>query len=119
MTHENKQKLICVFGCGGNRDNSKRVLMGRVSIKYSDQIIVTNDNPRFEDPQIIANQILIANKKKIKVILDRTDAIRYAIKNSLPNDVIVVAGKGHEEYQEVGGKNLKFSDVKTINELSR
>ena len=119
MTHENKQKLICVFGCGGNRDNSKRVLMGRVSIKYSDQIIVTNDNPRFEDPQTIANQILIANKKKIKVILDRTDAIRYAIKNSLPNDVIVVAGKGHEEYQEVGGKNLKFSDVKTINELSR
>ena len=55
--------MICVFGCGGNRDKSKRVLMGRVSIKHSDQIIVTNDNPRFEDPEIIAKQILVANKK--------------------------------------------------------
>ena len=90
--------------------------MGRVSIKHSDQIIVTNDNPRFEDPEIIAKQILVANKKKIKVILDRTDAIKYAMKHSLPNDVIVVAGKGHEQYQEVAEKNQVF-DIKTINEL--
>ena len=56
ITKENKQKLICVFGCGGNRDKSKRVLMGRVSIKHSDQIIVTNDNPRFEDPELLLSK---------------------------------------------------------------
>ena len=97
---------------------SKRVIMGRVSKKYSDQIIITNDNPRFENPQNIANQILVGNKKKTKVILDRSEAIKYAMKYSQPNDVIVVAGKGHEQYQEVAGKKIKFSDIKTINELS-
>ena len=118
IINTNTQKLICIFGCGGDRDISKRVIMGRVSKKYSDQIIITNDNPRFENPQNIAKQILVGNKKKSKVILDRSEAIKYAMNYSQPNDVIVVAGKGHEQYQEVAGKKIKFSDIKTINELS-
>lgn len=118
IANKNKHKLICVFGCGGNRDKSKREMMGRVSKKYSDQVIVTNDNPRFENPENIAKQILVANQKNTKIILDRTNAIRYALKHSKPNDVIIVAGKGHEQYQEVAGKKIKFSDIDTINELS-
>jgi len=118
IINTNSQKLICIFGCGGDRDMSKRVIMGRVSKKYSDQVIVTNDNPRFENPQNIAKQILVGNKNNTKVILDRSEAIKYAMNYSQPNDVIIVAGKGHEQYQEVAGKKIKFSDIKTIKELS-
>ena len=91
--------------------------MGRISKKNSDLTIITNDNPRFENPENIAKQIMASAKKKTKVILDRADAIEYALKNSLPNDVIVVAGKGHEQYQEVEGKKINFSDINTINKL--
>ena len=119
IINKNKQKMICVFGCGGNRDSSKRAMMGRISKKYSDLIVITNDNPRFENPEIIAKQILIADKKKTKVILDRAAAIKYAMNNSLPNDVIIVAGKGHEQYQEVAGKKIKFSDISSIRTLSQ
>ena len=114
IINTNTQKLICIFGCGGDRDMSKRVMMGRVSKKYSDQIIITNDNPRFENPQNIAKQILVGNKKKTKVILDRSEAIKYAMNYSQPNDVIVVAGKGHEQYQEVAGKKSNFLILKLL-----
>ena len=114
----NTQKIICIFGCGGNRDTSKRSIMGRISKKNSDLTIITNDNPRFENPENIAKQITASTGKNTKVILDRADAIEYAMNNSLPNDVIVVAGKGHEQYQEVAGKRIKFSDINTINKLS-
>ena len=84
----NTQKIICIFGCGGNRDTSKRAIMGRISKKNSDLTIITNDNPRFENPENIAKQIIASTKKNTKVILDRADAIEYALNNSLPNDVI-------------------------------
>ena len=118
IINTNTQKIICVFGCGGNRDTSKRVIMGRISKKNSDLTIITNDNPRFENPEYIAKQIIGSTKKNTKVILDRADAIKYAMNNSLPNDVIVIAGKGHEQYQEVAGKRINFSDISTINKLS-
>jgi UDP-N-acetylmuramyl tripeptide synthase len=118
LIYKKSQKIICVFGCGGNRDKSKRVMMGKISKKYSDFVIITNDNPRFENPGSIARQILVDSKKKTKVILDRANAIKYALDHSIPDDVIIVAGKGHEQYQEVAGKKIKFSDINTINELS-
>ena len=99
-----------------DRDTSKRVIMGRISKKNSDQIIITNDNPRFENPENIANQILFGTKKD-KVILDRADAIEYALKYSQPSDVIVVAGKGTNNIRSCW-KKINFSDIKTINELS-
>ena len=92
--------------------------MGRISKKNSDLTIITNDNPRFENPENIAKQIIASIGKKTKVILDRADAIEYAMNNSLPNDVIVIAGKGHEQYQEIEGKKINFSDINTIKKLS-
>ncbi len=100
------KRLVCVFGCGGNRARDRRFQMGEVSSKLADLTIVTSDNPRFEEPQAIIDDIITGVKKADGTyisILDRADAIRYAIENAEEGDVIVLAGKGHEDYQEICG----------------
>ena len=102
--------LICVFGCGGDRDQGKRSLMGTVAAKFSDQIIVTSDNPRSEDPRGIINDILKGVNSDYIVEPDRKTAIEMAIALAQPGDVVLIAGKGHETYQIIGEQILAFDD---------
>lgn len=106
-------KLWCVFGCGGDRDTGKRPLMGSVSESYADVVVLTNDNPRFEESESIISQILegIKNKNNIFIKSDRAEAIAFAIAQADVNDVILIAGKGHEQYQEIKDIKTPFSDV--------
>lgn len=106
-------KLWCVFGCGGDRDPGKRPQMGEIAGNFADFSIITTDNARSEDPEQIAQQILqgVLNKKTSKIILDRAEAIRFAIDNADKGDMILIAGKGHEEYQIIGEKTHPFSDI--------
>jgi UDP-N-acetylmuramoyl-L-alanyl-D-glutamate--2,6-diaminopimelate ligase len=109
------RELVCVFGCGGDRDKGKRPQMGRIAASLADRVIVTNDNPRSEDPQAIANAIAQgiheAGNRRYRVELDRAAAIRFALANAYAGDVVLIAGKGHEPYQEIAGKRLPFSDL--------
>ena len=107
-----KGKLHCVFGCGGDRDRSKRPIMGRIAQQLSDHVIVTNDNPRHEDPAAILAEIVagMSDRAGYEVIADRTRAIESAIAESRPGDVVVLAGKGHERYQLVREERIPFSD---------
>jgi UDP-N-acetylmuramoyl-L-alanyl-D-glutamate--2,6-diaminopimelate ligase len=104
--------LWVVFGCGGNRDTGKRALMGACAEQWADKIIVTDDNPRFEDGMDIVNAILVGCKTpdKIEVIQNREQAIHSAISGAKAGDCIVIAGKGHEDYQEINGERFPFSD---------
>ncbi len=105
-------KLICVFGCGGDRDRGKRAMMGRVAEKFSDHCIVTSDNPRSENPQhIIAEVVSGMNAGNHEIIADRAAAIERAIAMARQSDTVLVAGKGHEDYQEIDGVKHPFSDV--------
>ncbi len=106
-------KLWCVFGCGGDRDTGKRPLMGKLAERLADRVIITTDNPRHEDPKKIIDEILagLSNASDATIIEDRAAAIAWAIANAGPTDVVLIAGKGHEEYQEVGSERHAFSDV--------
>lgn len=107
----NPSRLITVFGCGGDRDRSKRPLMGAAAASHSNICIVTSDNPRNEDPEAIIGEILPGLGSTVhEVVLDRREAINKAIEISLPSDIILIAGKGHETYQEVKGKRFQFDD---------
>jgi len=109
-----------IFGCGGNRDTKKRPIMGKIAEENSDYIILTNDNPRFENPAEIINMILLGMNKKNKnifVIQNRELAIKYAYKYSKSNDIILIAGKGHETTQEIDGVKYYFSDKEVINKI--
>jgi len=112
-------KLICVFGCGGDRDATKRPKMGAIAEKLADKIIVTSDNPRSEDPQQIITDILAGLKSVNNVVVepDRELAIREANKLSNINDVVVVAGKGHEDYQILRDKTIHFDDREKVREI--
>jgi UDP-N-acetylmuramoyl-L-alanyl-D-glutamate--2,6-diaminopimelate ligase len=103
--------LVCVFGCGGERDHGKRPLMGEAVSARADFAVVTSDNPRSEDPAAIIAEILPGVRAPHAVEPDRHAAIRLAVARSRPGDVILVAGKGHEPYQEIAGHRLPFSDV--------
>jgi UDP-N-acetylmuramoyl-L-alanyl-D-glutamate--2,6-diaminopimelate ligase len=105
--------LWCVFGCGGNRDPGKRPLMGAIACRLADRVVVTSDNPRLEPPDFIISQILagIVGHDEVHVIENRADAVRHAIRDADARDVVLVAGKGHEDYQDVGGVKHPFSDV--------
>ena len=110
-----KGRLITLFGCGGDRDKTKRPVMARAACKYSDYVIVTSDNPRTEDPSAIIDDILkgiTLDKNKYKVIENRRDAIRYAIEIAKDGDVVVLAGKGHEKYQILGKEKKDFDEEK-------
>jgi UDP-N-acetylmuramoyl-L-alanyl-D-glutamate--2,6-diaminopimelate ligase len=117
----NGARLIAVFGCGGNRDRFKRPAMAKVAEEWADRIIVTNDNPRFEAPQDIANEILsgFSSLEKVSVELDRRTAIELAISEARPGDVIVIAGKGHETYQIFGDVKQPFDDREVAAEILR
>ena len=114
------QKLICVFGCGGNRDIGKRPQMGAIAEDNADEIILTNDNPRNESPLHIISDILmgIVNKNKVDVIPDRKTAIVKALNKAGEGDVVLVAGKGHESCQIIGNKKLDFSDIAVIKNMA-
>ncbi len=108
------KKINLLFGCGGNRDQDKRSKMGKIANKYSDNIILTNDNPRFENPDEIRRDIKKGIKKKIKEIPNRAKAISEAIQDLDSGDILLVAGKGHEKTQDLGKKKIYFSDRKII-----
>ena len=105
-------KLICVFGCGGDRDRGKREMMGVVAERFSDYCIVTSDNPRSENPQhIIAEVVSGMTAKNHEIIVNRAVAIERAIGLAQQCDTVLVAGKGHKDYQEVNGVKYPFSDA--------
>lgn len=106
------QKLIVVFGAGGDRDRSKRPRMAEVAEEYADSIIVTSDNPRTENPDLIIAEILdgFEHTQHVKSITNRREAIGYAIETALDNDIVLIAGKGHETYQEINGERFPFDD---------
>ncbi|MGE4329524.1 UDP-N-acetylmuramoyl-L-alanyl-D-glutamate--2,6-diaminopimelate ligase [Diaphorobacter sp.] len=106
-------RLWCVFGCGGNRDAGKRPLMGAVAQREADEVIVTSDNPRGEEPQSIIHQILLGTiaATHVRAEVDRAAAIAQALAEAGANDVVLIAGKGHEDYQETAGQRLPFSDM--------
>lgn len=113
-------RLVCLFGCGGNRSKDRRYEMGEVSGRLADLTIITSDNPRFEEPQAIIDDIKTGIGRtagKYVEICDRKEAIRYAIENGQPGDVIVLAGKGHEDYQEIKGVKYPMDERVLIREI--
>lgn len=110
LREQGRGKLICVFGCGGNRDNGKRPLMGEAASRLADRVVVTSDNPRNEDPQDIIDQVLVGMYGHYEVELDRAAAIDLALKSAQAGDIVLIAGKGHEDYQEIAGVKYPFDD---------
>lgn len=117
LRHHTEGKLWCVFGCGGDRDAGKRPMMGEIAERLADQVILTNDNPRHENPQYILQGILsgMHNPATVQVIPERRTAIEYALQHAQATDIILIAGKGHEEYQQIGDQRLSFSDQAVVN----
>ncbi|MCX6283790.1 MAG: UDP-N-acetylmuramoyl-L-alanyl-D-glutamate--2,6-diaminopimelate ligase [Bacteroidetes bacterium] len=120
IRHHN-EKLITVVGAGGNRDTTKRPVMARISASLSDQLILTSDNPRFEEPEAILEEMVkgieVTDARKVLVIADRRQAIKTAVTLAGENDIILVAGKGHETYQEIKGVKYPFDDREIVKEL--
>ena len=112
-------RLICVFGCGGERDPGKRPLMGEVATRLADHCVITSDNPRGEDPFEIIRQIEAGAHPKYVVEADRASAIHRAIATSTAEDIVLIAGKGHERYQEIGSSRLPFSDLDVARDALR
>ena len=116
----NPHRLVCLFGCGGNRSRERRFEMGEVSGRLADLTIITSDNPRFEEPEAIIEDIRTGISKtsgKHVDIIDRKEAIKYAISNGEPGDIIVLAGKGHEDYQEIKGVKYPMDERVLIEEV--
>ena len=117
----NNEKLITVVGCGGDRDKTKRPKMAHIASTLSSKVVFTSDNPRTEDPQVIISEMEAGveplNFKKTLSIIDRKQAIKTACQLAEPNDIILVAGKGHETYQEINGKRIDFDDYKIVEEF--
>ncbi|QSW90469.1 UDP-N-acetylmuramoyl-L-alanyl-D-glutamate--2,6-diaminopimelate ligase [Flavobacterium endoglycinae] len=115
------EQLITVVGCGGNRDKTKRPIMAKIATDLSDKAILTSDNPRNEDPEVILDEmeqgVEAHNYKKVLRITDRKQAIKTACQLAQPNDIILIAGKGHETYQEINGVKHHFDDMETVKEI--
>ncbi len=111
-------RLIVVFGCGGNRDRSKRPQMGRIAVEKADRVILTSDNPRFEEPAAIIADILTgiepSRRDKVEVCVDRAEAIARALRSAQAEDTVLIAGKGHETYQETAGERRHFDDAEQV-----
>lgn len=117
----NNEQLITVVGCGGNRDTAKRPVMANIATELSDKVILTSDNPRNEEPEAIIQEmekgVQAQNFKKVLSITDRLQAIKTACQLAQPNDIILIAGKGHETYQEIKGVRHDFDDMKNVKEI--
>lgn len=111
LREQTQGKLVCVFGCGGDRDAGKRPLMGAIAEKYAHHVVVTSDNPRSENPAAIIEQVVNGMSVLPSIAPDRAIAIQQAIKFANKDDVVLIAGKGHEDYQEVNGVRTPFSDI--------
>ena len=110
-----KKRIITVFGCGGDRDRTKRPIMGRIAAELSDYIVATSDNPRTEDPQFILDQVVEgvadgADGRPYEAIIDRREAIFRAVELAEADDIVIIAGKGHEDYQILKDKTIHFDD---------
>ncbi|MDQ4018419.1 MAG: UDP-N-acetylmuramoyl-L-alanyl-D-glutamate--2,6-diaminopimelate ligase, partial [Actinomycetota bacterium] len=103
-------RVVCVFGCGGDRDRSKRPLMGEVATRLADEVIVTSDNPRSEDPLAIIQEVVSGANEAAEIEPDRARAIDLALERAEEGDVVVIAGKGHEPGQEIAGETIPFDD---------
>ncbi|NEJ83317.1 UDP-N-acetylmuramoyl-L-alanyl-D-glutamate--2,6-diaminopimelate ligase, partial [Rhizobium leguminosarum] len=114
-------RIITIIGCGGNRDTQKRPIMAKIAFRLSDQLILTADNPRYEDPKAIIEEmkqgLTPAEQLKTLTVVDRTEAIQVAYKMAQPADIILIAGKGHEDYQEIAGVKYPLSDEAIVNKL--
>jgi len=114
------EKVITVVGCGGDRDKSKRPLMAAVACEHSDKTIFTADNPRSEQPAAILKDmevgVSVSNKRKYMLIEDRREAIKTAVNLAGKEDIVLIAGKGHEKYQEIMGKKFPFDDKEILKE---
>ncbi|MDO4962764.1 MAG: UDP-N-acetylmuramoyl-L-alanyl-D-glutamate--2,6-diaminopimelate ligase [bacterium] len=116
----NHNRIITLIGCGGNRDKTKRSIMGNIAVNNSDYVIFTSDNPRYEKPKKIINDIICKlDKKNYKIIVNRKKAIKKSIQMLTKNDILLVLGKGHEEYQIIKDKKIPFSDKKYIQKFMR
>jgi UDP-N-acetylmuramyl tripeptide synthase len=113
IAQQRNGKLWCIFGCGGDRDASKRPLMGAIAGKGADKVVVTSDNPRSEKPEAIITHILLGlpQGNDVSVQLDRAAAIAQTVAQASANDIILLAGKGHETTQEIAGHKTEFSDL--------
>lgn len=120
---QKQEAVITVVGCGGNRDRTKRPVMAEVACEYSDKVILTSDNPRNEDPAEIIREmekgVPVAARRKCLSIVDRKEAIKTAVTLSRKEDIILVAGKGHEKYQEIMGVKNHFDDKEVLEEMFR
>lgn len=118
LREHSQGKLYCLFGCGGDRDKGKRPLMAKIAEQFADKVIVTDDNPRTEDPAQIVENIMegFADRNKIIIEHDRSKAIRDIIQYAQPGDCVLIAGKGAERYQIVGDKKIPFSDIEKVEE---
>ncbi len=110
-------RLYCVFGCGGDRDRGKRPRMGEAAERLADVVVITDDNPRHEPPQAIVAEILAGTRTQPRVIHERRAAIGWALAQARAGDIVLVAGKGHEDYQQVGDRRLPYSDRATVSAL--
>lgn len=119
LRSHSKEKIVLVFGCGGDRDRGKRPEMARIAERYADRIFVTSDNPRSESPESIANDIVAGfqSERSVVVELDRRKAIQGSIAQAGDQDIILIAGKGHENYQEISGTKYPFSDYDEVKRL--
>ena len=115
------EQLITIVGCGGNRDKAKRPIMAEIASELSNKTILTSDNPRDEDPEVIIAEmekgVPPQNHKKVFAVTDRKQAIKIACQLAQPNDIILIAGKGHETYQEIKGVRTDFDDMKIVKEI--
>ena len=112
-----KGRVICIFGCGGNRSRDRRFEMGEVSGKLADLTVITTDNPRYEDPKDIMKDIetgILRTEGEYVIVEERKEAVRYAITNARENDMIILAGKGHEDYQEICGVKYHMDERELI-----
>ena len=111
-----KGKLVCLFGCGGDRDRTKRPIMGGIAAEHSDRAFLTSDNPRTENPDAILAEVMggVKDKSKLVLVPDRREAIRSALDSLSEGDCLLIAGKGHEDYQIIGKEKRHFSDQEEI-----